>query len=54
MRAGDWVVYLAHPEWGHGRVEWVAPDGRLVVRFDEFQDEFHAQELEMADRVAAA
>lgn len=44
------AIYMAH--LGIGVIEWVAPNGMLVVSFEvdgqRFCDEFHAHELENA------
>jgi hypothetical protein len=50
--AGDLVVYKAHREWGTGIVEWVVPDGLLVVAFEvagkPYRSDFGEGELERA------
>lgn len=58
VKAGSDVVYLARPEWGVGRVRWVAPNGLLMVRFEEaqpvYEGEFAEAELESLETWAAA
>lgn len=53
MQAGSRVVYLAHPDWGVGIVDWLTPFGHLVVSFEipgqgPYTGEFAAMELEEA------
>jgi hypothetical protein len=49
MRAGDNVIYLPDPLlYGTGIIERTLPNGRIVARFQDGQDEtFHPQELEL-------
>lgn len=50
LRAGSSVHYLARPEWGLGRVQWITRAGLLMVRFVNarpmYEGEFAAEELE--------
>jgi hypothetical protein len=51
MRRGDAVTYLAHPEWGSGIIEFVAPNALLTVSFEidrePYRDDFSPHELEI-------
>jgi hypothetical protein len=57
MQRGDRVTYLAHPEWGDGIIEFVAPNGLLTVSFEidgrSYRDDFDAHELENAPTAQA-
>lgn len=34
LEPGDIVEYVAHPDWGRGRVRWIAPNGLVMARFE--------------------
>lgn len=54
MQRGDAVIYLAHPDWDIGVIEFVAPNGLLTVSFEidglPYRDDFDAHELEVAPK----
>jgi hypothetical protein len=58
VKLNDVVVYLARPDWNLGLIEWVAPNGWLIVSFETpdgpYRGEFGPHELEMAERAEAA
>lgn len=59
LQRGDLVIYKAHPEWGSGLVRYVGSTSLLTVTFEipgqgVYEDDFHAQELRMANNVKAA
>lgn len=58
LKAGSSVHYLAHPEWGPGRVQWITRAGLLMVRFVNarpmYEGEFAAGELSEAAPVEVA